>query len=45
LEVRDNLEAVLEEALRYGVVDLETHPVTLEEVFLTYYGEEGEEHG
>lgn len=39
LEVRDNLEAVLEEALTYGVIDIETHPVTLEEVFLAYYGE------
>ncbi len=41
LEVRENLEAVLEEALQYGIVDLETHPVTLEEVFLAYYGEQG----
>lgn len=39
LEVRENLEAVLEEALRYGIADIETHPVTLEEVFLAYYGE------
>jgi len=39
LEVRENLEAVLEEALSYGVADIETHPVTLEEVFLAYYGE------
>lgn len=44
LEVRENLEAVLEEALRYGIVDIETHPVTLEEVFLAYYGEEGGSH-
>lgn len=41
LEVRENLEAVLEEALTYGIVDLETHPITLEEVFLAYYGERG----
>ena len=44
LEVRENLEAVLEEALSYGTTDIETHPATLEEVFLTYYGERGEEH-
>lgn len=44
LEVRENLEAVLEEALSYGVVDIETHPVTLEEVFLAYYGQEGAGH-
>ena len=41
LEVHENLEAVLGEALDYGVIDLETHPVTLEEVFLAYYGGEG----
>lgn len=45
LEVRENLEAVLEEALRYGITDIETHPVTLEDVFLTYYGEKGVDHG
>ncbi len=43
LEVRENLEAVLEEALSYGVADIETHPVTLEEVFLAYYGEREED--
>jgi ABC-2 type transport system ATP-binding protein len=42
LEVRKNLEAVLEETLSYGLTDIETHPATLEEVFLTYYGEKGE---
>jgi ABC-2 type transport system ATP-binding protein len=43
LEVRDNLEAVLEEAARYGPTDIETHPVTLEEVFLAYYGNGGQQ--
>lgn len=43
LEVRESLEAVLEEALEYGIADLETHPVTLEDVFLTYYGDGEEE--
>jgi ABC-2 type transport system ATP-binding protein len=45
LEVRQNLEAVLEEALSYGTTDIETHPATLEEVFLAYYGENGEDNG
>ena len=43
LKVRDNLEAVLEEAARYGPTDIETHPVTLEEVFLAYYGNGGQQ--
>jgi len=42
LEVRENLNAVIEEALNYEIMDIETHPVTLEEVFLTYYGERGQ---
>jgi ABC-2 type transport system ATP-binding protein len=45
LEVRQNLEAVLEEALTYGTTDIETHPATLEEVFLAYYGEKGDGNG
>ncbi|MCB8944876.1 MAG: ABC transporter ATP-binding protein [Ardenticatenaceae bacterium] len=39
LEVRDNLNKVLETAVSYHVTDLETEPVTLEEVFLAYYGD------
>jgi ABC-2 type transport system ATP-binding protein len=39
LEVRDNLNAVLATAVSYHVTDLETEPVTLEEVFLAYYGD------
>jgi ABC-2 type transport system ATP-binding protein len=38
LEVRENLNKVLETAVSYHVTDLETEPVTLEEVFLAYYG-------
>jgi ABC-2 type transport system ATP-binding protein len=38
VEVRQNLQALLEAALSYGIVDLEAQPVTLEEVFLAYYG-------
>lgn len=39
LEVRENLNKVLETAVSYHVTDLETEPVTLEEVFLAYYGD------
>ena len=38
LEVRQNLNAVMETAVSYGIVDMELHPVTLEEIFLAYYG-------
>ena len=41
LEVREGLPAVMEAAAHYGITDLETQPVTLEEVFLAYYGERG----
>jgi len=40
LEVRSGLEEVMRRAVGYGLVDLETRPVTLEEVFLAYYGKE-----
>jgi len=45
LEVRDNLQAVLDRAVALGVAHLETHPVTLEEVFMAYYGANGEDYG
>ena len=38
LEVRQNLSEVLARAASLGVADIETIPVTLEEIFLTYYG-------
>ena len=38
LEVRDNLPSVMRAAADYEVADIETHPVTLEEVFMAYYG-------
>jgi ABC-2 type transport system ATP-binding protein len=41
LEVRSNLEEVMRRASSWGIVDLETKPVTLEEVFLAYYGRTG----
>lgn len=40
LEVRENLPAVLETAARYQVVDIETHNISLEEIFLAYYNKE-----
>ena len=41
LEVRSDLDAVLRRALEYGVDDIATEPVTLEEVFLAFYGARG----
>ena len=38
LEVRQNMDQLLATAVPYGIADLETMPVTLEEVFLAYYG-------
>ncbi len=38
LEVRQNMAELLQTAAPYGILDLETLPVTLEEVFLAYYG-------
>ena len=37
LEVRDNLNAVLETAVNYQITNIETESVSLEEVFLAYY--------
>jgi ABC-2 type transport system ATP-binding protein len=37
LEVRDNLDQVMETAVSYGIEDIETPPVTLEEIFLAFY--------
>lgn len=42
LEVQENLQAVMEKAVACGLVDIEAQPVTLEEVFLAYYGESGD---
>jgi len=40
LEVRDNLPALLAKAARYDVRDIDTHNVSLEDIFLAYYSEE-----
>ena len=37
LEVQDNIEAVMTEALTCGLVDIDILPVTLEEIFLAFY--------
>ena len=40
LEVKENLPAVLAAAAENNVMDIETHNVTLEEIFLTYYSQD-----
>jgi ABC-2 type transport system ATP-binding protein len=45
LEVRENLPQVLAAAAQHQVMDIETHNVSLEEIFLAYYNkQEGGEH-
>lgn len=45
LEVSQDLNKVMETAVAYGITDIETIPVSLEEIFLTYYGKgNGEQH-
>ena len=38
LEIRENLDQVIKTAAPFGITDIETIPVTLEEIFLAYYG-------
>lgn len=38
LEVREGLDKVMEKAVTFGIDDIETLPLTLEEVFLEFYG-------
>ena len=38
LEIRENLDQVLKTAAPFGIIDIETIPITLEEIFLAYYG-------
>lgn len=40
LEIRENLRQVIESAVSYGITDIDAIPVTLEEIFLAYYGKE-----
>ena len=45
LEVRENLPAVLTAAAQHNVMDIETHNISLEEIFLDYYSkDEGGNH-
>ena len=45
LEIREGLEQVMETAVPYGIKDIETFSVSLEEIFLAYYGaNQGGEH-
>jgi ABC-2 type transport system ATP-binding protein len=37
LEIRQGLDKVMETAVPYGIEDIETPPVTLEEIFTTFY--------
>ncbi|MEZ4518914.1 MAG: ABC transporter ATP-binding protein [Chloroflexota bacterium] len=39
LEIRDHLDETMTAAAGYGIVDIETIPVSLEEIFLAYYGQ------
>jgi len=41
LEIREGLNRVLADAVQYGVLEIETHQVSLEEVFMEYYGQGG----
>ena len=40
LEVRENLPQALAAAAKHNVMDIETHNISLEEIFLAYYSEE-----
>lgn len=45
LEIRQSMQAVMETAVSYGIVDIEAEPVTLEEIFLAYYGKANHQNG
>ena len=38
LEIHRHMDAVMEKAASYGIIDIETIPVSLEEIFLAFYG-------
>lgn len=38
LEIYEGLDKIMETAVRFGILDIETIPVSLEEIFLAYYG-------
>jgi hypothetical protein len=39
-EIKRNLNALMEKALPYGIEDIEIQSVSLEEIFLSFYGPE-----
>jgi ABC-2 type transport system ATP-binding protein len=41
LEVRENLNEFLAQAVAFGVLEIENEQVSLEEVFMAYYGQNG----
>ncbi len=41
IEIHNNFNEVLTRAVSFGVIDLEEKHLTLEEIFLAYYGEKG----
>jgi ABC-2 type transport system ATP-binding protein len=38
LEIRENMGEIMNTAAGYGILDIETIPVSLDEIFLAYYG-------
>ncbi len=38
LEIKQNLPSVMKQAAAFGIIDIESQPVTLEEIFLAFYG-------
>ena len=42
LEIRENLNQFLAQAVAFGVLEIETAQVSLEEVFMAYYDKNGE---
>ncbi|MBN1666512.1 MAG: ABC transporter ATP-binding protein [Anaerolineales bacterium] len=38
LEIQSDLDQIMRMAASYGIIDIETIPVSLEEIFLAYYG-------
>ncbi|MFO7683921.1 MAG: ABC transporter ATP-binding protein [Chloroflexota bacterium] len=45
LEIRANLNAVLATAVTYHITNIKTETVSLEDIFLAYYGKESKENG
>jgi ABC-2 type transport system ATP-binding protein len=45
VEVRRNMDELLRRAAEHGIADIETQAVTLEEVFMAYFGGNGEGQG